>query len=100
MTTEVTTTIKMPKETLIRIKSLAVEKETSQKNIINKLLNQALNLNENKSIGLQKARKIQMPFTNPNKKGNLKDMGGIVEIDDNIDVNEVLDNIHTKKRLY
>jgi len=35
-----------------------------------------------------------MPFIDYNKKGNLKDMSGIVEIDDDINVNEVLDNIH------
>jgi len=98
MATEVTTTIKMPKETLIRIKSLAVEKETSQKNIINDLLNKALKI-ENKK-GKVKAKAIQMPFTDSKRKGNLKNIMGTAEVNPNIDVDKVLDNIHFKEELY
>jgi N-acetylglutamate synthase-like GNAT family acetyltransferase len=50
MTFETTTTITMTKETLIKIKSLAVKKGTTQKNIINELLNEALNRKENETI--------------------------------------------------
>ncbi|MCC7554042.1 MAG: hypothetical protein KO202_06105 [Methanobacteriaceae archaeon] len=101
MTNEVTTTIKMPKETLIKIKSLAVEKGTSQKNIINDLINKGLKTTENKE-GKKKAREIQMPFTDSNKKGSLKNIIGIAEVDnaEDIDVNELIDNIHYKKELY
>ncbi|MDR3062532.1 MAG: hypothetical protein LBU40_00145 [Methanobrevibacter sp.] len=101
MNTEVTTTIKMPKETLIRIKSLAVEQETSQKNIINALLNEALS---RKNAGLPKARIInhEMIGYDPDKKLNFGDSVGIVEVDDPeiIDVQELKDSIHFKKELY
>ncbi|KZX14235.1 hypothetical protein [Methanobrevibacter filiformis] len=73
MSTEVTTTIKMPKETLIKIKSLAVEQGTSQKNIINALLNEALS--RKKDTGLPKARIInhEMIGYDPDKKLNFGD---------------------------
>jgi len=95
-----TTTLRLPSETLIKIKTLAVETGKSQNNIINELINKGLNATIGNKEGIIKARRIQMPFTDSNKKGNLKDMAGIVEIDDNIDVDDVLDNIHTKKGLY
>lgn len=104
MSTEVTTTIKMPKETLIRIKALAVEKGTSQKNIINDLLNKALKTTDNKTTGKIKARVInkEMPGYDPDKKLNFNDSVGIIEVDNpkDIDVQELKDSIHFKKDLY
>ncbi|MCL2688034.1 MAG: ribbon-helix-helix domain-containing protein [Methanobrevibacter sp.] len=104
MSTEITTTIKMPKETLIRIKSLAVEKGTSQKNIINDLLNKALKITDNKTNGKIKARVInkEMIGYNPDKKHTSMDLIGIVKVDnpEKIDVQELKDSIHFKKELY
>jgi predicted DNA-binding protein len=94
-----TTTIKIPSETLIELKALAIRKGKSQNDIINELINNGLKNYKNPKSKI-KAKKIQMPFINPDKKGNLKDMAGTVEIDDNIDVNEVIDSIHMKKGLY
>ncbi|KZX17202.1 hypothetical protein [Methanobrevibacter filiformis] len=104
MTTETTTTIKMPKETLIKIKTLAVEKGTTQKNIINELLNEALNRKEHENTGKIKSRVInhEMIGYDPDKKLNFNDSVGIVEVDnaENIDVKELKDSIHMKKGLY
>lgn len=104
MTTETTTTIKMPKETLIKIKSLAVKKGTSQKNIINELLNEALSRRFDKSTEKIKARVInsEMPGYDPDNKVNIDDLIGIAKVDnaEDIDVNETIDKIHYKKELY
>lgn len=97
-----TTTVKLPTDTLIKIKAMAVEKGTTQNNIINDLINKGL-----KATG--KNGKIKAKFINnrlPKAKNvtkeydSLKDMAGIIEVDENIDVNEVIDNIHFKKELY
>jgi len=102
MTNETVTTIKLPNETLKKIKLLAIEKGTTQKRVINDLLNQALNKTENKSTGLPKARIInkEMPDYNPKRKGNLANIMGAAEVDEDIDVDKVLDNIHFKEELY
>jgi hypothetical protein len=95
-----TTTVKLPSQTLIKIKSLAVEKGTTQNNIINDLLNKALNETETKEK--IKARKInhEMPFYDPKRKGNLANIIGTGEVDKDIDVDKVLDNIHYKDESY
>jgi hypothetical protein len=81
---------------------MSVEKGTTQNNIINDLINKGL-----KATG--KNEKIKAKFINnrlPKAKNatkqydSLKDMAGIIEVDENIDVNEVIDNIHFKKELY
>jgi predicted DNA-binding protein len=104
MKNETVTTIKIPNETLKRIKHLAVEKGTTQKKVINDLLNQALNRAENKSTGLPKARVInhEMLGYDSDKKVNSKDLIGIVEVDgaEKIDDQELKDSIHFKKELY
>lgn len=102
MSTEITTTIRMPKETLIKIKSLAVEKGTTQTKIINDLLNIAINEREKKSKGLKKAEVInhKMPGYNPKYQGSLDNIIGIGEVDKNIDVDKELDNIHFNEELY
>jgi predicted DNA-binding protein len=104
MTSETVTTIKLPNETLKRIKLLAVEKGTTQKKVINDLLNQALSRTENKYTGIRKARVInsEMPGYNPDKKLNFNDSAGIVKVDnpEKIDVQELKESIHYKKELY
>lgn len=94
------TSIKLPKEMLIKIKAIAVEEETTQNKVITDLIEKGLKAT--KKQGKIKAKKIQMPFNNPDKKGSIKDSIGIVEIDnpENLDVNELIDSIHTKKDLY
>ena len=96
-----TTTLRLPSETLIQIKALAVKTGKSQNNIMNELINKGLKTTGNKE-GKIKARKIQMPFTDSNKKGSLKNIIGIAEVDnaEDIDVNELIDSIHYKKELY
>ena len=97
-----TTTIRIPSSTLIKIKSMAVKKGTTQNNIINDLINKGLK-NTGKT-GKIKARKInhEMPYYDPDKKLNSMDLIGIVEVDDaeNIDVQKLKDSIHFKKELY
>ncbi|KZX10136.1 ribbon-helix-helix domain-containing protein [Methanobrevibacter curvatus] len=104
MKNETITTIKLPNETLKRIKLLAIEKGTTQKKVINDLLNQSLNRVENKSTGKIKARIInsEMPGYDPDNKANIDDLIGIAKVDNakDIDVNELIDSIHYKKKLY
>lgn len=101
MTSEITTTIKMPKETLIKIKSLAVEKGTSQKNIINELLNQALSMKENKNTKKIKAKiindKLMKPQTKTKKYNSLKDMAGIIKLDHKTDSVELKNSVYKDK---
>ncbi|WP_409200445.1 hypothetical protein [Methanobrevibacter sp. DSM 116169] len=104
MTNETVTTIKLPNETLKKIKLLAVEKGTTQKKIINDLLNQALNKTENEITELPKSEVInhKMPGYDPKYKGSLENIIGIVEVDnpEKIDVQEIKDSIRMKKGLY
>jgi predicted DNA-binding protein len=98
-----TTTVRLPSETLIKIKTIAVETGTSQNNIINDLINKGLKAT-GKDKGKMKSRVIndEMPYYDPEKKLNFKDSIGIVEVDnaENIDVKELKDSIHYKKELY
>jgi hypothetical protein len=43
-----------------------------------------------------------MPFIDPKNKGNMGEHAGIIEIEnpENLDVNELIDSIHTKEGLY
>ncbi|MGL4669119.1 MAG: hypothetical protein ACRCVG_00780 [Methanobacteriaceae archaeon] len=95
-----TTTIKIPTDILIKIKSMAVKEGTSQNSIINELINKGLeNIGKNK--GKIKAQLINDTLPKPKitckKYKSLKDMGGIVKVDEEIDVTEVIDSIHTNK---
>jgi len=91
------TSIRLPKEMLIQIKALAVEKETTQNNIITEFIAKGL-----KTAGKDKPKIKQMPFTDPEKKGNMRNNAGIIEVEnpENIDVKELKDSIHFKKELY
>jgi len=102
MKTETLTTVKIPNETLIKIKGLAVEKGTTQTDIILQFINKGLNKTKNKATGLPKARVInkELPYYNPNKKGSLKNIIGAGKVDKDIDVDKALDNIHYKEELY
>ena len=104
MKTETLTTIKIPNETLIKIKTLAVEKGTTQTDIILQFINKGLSKTKNKATGLPKARVInsEMPGYDSNYKGNLKNIIGTAEVDnpEKIDVQELKDSIHYKKELY
>ena len=83
------TSIKLPKDMLIKIKAIAVEKETTQNNVITDLIAKGLKVNE-KNKGKIKAEVInhKMPFYDPEKKVNLDDLVGIAKVDnvENIDV--------------
>jgi predicted HicB family RNase H-like nuclease len=98
-----TTTLRLPKEILIKIKALAVENGKSQNSIINELINKGLKSYENNE-GKIKARVInhEMPGYDPNKKLKLNDSLGIIEVEnpEKIDVQELKDSIHYKKELY
>jgi len=102
--TETLTTIKIPNETLIKIKGLAVEKSTTQTDIILQFINKGLDKTEKEHNELPKARVInsEMPGYDPDKKFNSIDLIGIVEVDnpEKIDVQELKDSIHFKKELY
>ena len=97
------TSIKLPKDMLIKIKAIAVEKETTQNNVITDLIAKGLKIQE-KNKGKIKARVInhEMPYYDPDKKVNLDDLVGIAKVDnaEDIDVNELIDSIHFKKELY
>jgi len=98
-----TTTLRLPKEILIKIKALAVENGKSQNSIINELINKGLKSSENNE-GKIKARVInhEMPGYDPNKKFKLNDSLGIIEVEnpEKIDVQGLKDSIHYKKELY
>ena len=98
-----TTTLRLPSETLIKIKAIAVEKGKSQNNIINELINKGLKVNETEK-GKLRSRVInhEMLGYDPDKKLDFKDSAGIVEIEnpEKIDVQELKDSIHFKKELY
>jgi hypothetical protein len=92
-----TTTVKLPSDILIKIKAMAVEKGTTQNKIMNELIAKGL-----KTAEKDKPKIKQMPFTDPHRKGNFKNiMGkGKVENPENIDVLELKNSIHFKKELY
>ena len=90
------TTITIPTDALVKIKELAVRRGTTQNNIINEFINNGLKATE-------KEPKIkQMPFTDPDKKGDMGNNAGIIEVEnpEKLDVNELIDSIHTKEGLY
>jgi len=97
------TSVKLPKDMLIKIKAIAVEKETTQNNVITELISKGLKATE-ENKGKIKARVINHEMLNydPNKKLSFEDSMGIVEIDnsENIDVQDLKDSIHYKKELY
>ena len=70
------TSIRLPKEMLIQIKALAVEKETTQNNIITEFIAKGL-----KTAEKDKSKIKQMPFVDPDKKGNMGNNAGIIEVE-------------------
>jgi metal-responsive CopG/Arc/MetJ family transcriptional regulator len=97
------TTVKLPKHMLIKIKAIAVEKETTQNNVITELIAKGLKATENEKNEM-KSRVINNELIgyDPDKKLDFKDSMGIVKIDnaENIDVQDLKDSIHFKKELY
>ena len=104
MKTETTTTIKLPNETLLKIKGLALEKRTTQSQIIKEFINKGLSKTEKEDTGKVKARVINKDMSgyDPKYEGSLKNIIGIVEVDkpEDIDIQELKDSIHYKKELY
>jgi N-acetylglutamate synthase-like GNAT family acetyltransferase len=90
------TSIRLPKEMLIQIKALAVEKETTQNNIITEFIAKGL------KTAVKEPKIKQMPFIDPDKKGNFENSCGTANVEnaENLDVNELIDSIHFKKELY
>ncbi|MCL2116747.1 MAG: hypothetical protein FWH29_11065 [Methanobrevibacter sp.] len=91
------TTINIPKDMLKAVKSLAVEKETTQTNIILDFIAKGLKATEKDNPRIK-----QMPFVDPENKKDFKDSIGIIEVEnpENLDVLELKDSIHFKKELY
>ena len=94
------TSIQIPTDILIEIKAMAVKQGTSQNTIINSLIIKGME--KTKQKGKIKARVInhEMPGYDPKRKGNLANIMGTAEVDEDIDVDKVLDNIHFKEELY
>ena len=91
---------------LKQLKFQAIEMQTTQTELLTEFLKEGLKKGLSKSkikaMKLPKAREIQMPFTDSKKEGSLKNIIGIVEVDnaEDINVNELIDSIHIKKELY
>ncbi len=96
------TTIKLSKNMLKKIKSIAVEEETTQNKVITDLIAKGLEASQNKGKIKAKVINQEMPYYDPDKKLNLNDLIGIAKVNnaENIDINELIDSIHYKKRLY
>ena len=101
MTEIVKTSIEIERKILAKVKSLATIKGTTQNKIMNELIIKGLKTNE-KNKGKIKAKVInhEMLGYNPNYKGSLKNIIGTAEVDESIDADKVLDNIHYKEELY
>jgi len=99
MKTETTTTIKLPNETLLKIKGLALEKGTTQSHIIKEFINKGLSKVENESKELPKARVINKEMLNydPDYKGSVEDIIGIVKLDEKTDSVELKNSIYKDK---
>ena len=91
------TSIQIPTDMLIEIKAMAVKQGTTQNKIINNLI--AKGMEKTKQKGKIKARKInhEMPGYDPNHKGSLSDMVGIVKLDHETDSVELKNSIYTDK---
>lgn len=96
------TTIEISKDTLIKIKAIAVKQGTTQNTIINNLINKGLKATKKQEKIKTKVINHEMPFYDPKKKVDLDDLVGIAKVDnaENIDVKELKDSIHHKKELY
>ena len=98
------TSIQIPTDMLIEIKAMAVKQGTTQNTIINNLI--AKGMEKTKQKGKIKAKKInhEMPGYDPKREGNLANIIGTADVNEeiakNLDVNELIDSIHTKKELY
>jgi predicted DNA-binding protein len=97
------TSIQIPSETLTKIKSIAAKKGTTQNNIINNLITKGLeNIEDTK--GKMKSRIINNELPKPKiseqEDSNLKDLGGFIKIDKEIDAIKLKRIIHSKEDFY
>ncbi|MDR3291105.1 MAG: hypothetical protein LBT10_03050 [Methanobrevibacter sp.] len=94
------TTIQIPTDTLIKIKTMAVKKGKTQNTIINDLIIKGLE-NIEKGKGKIKARVINdelpKPKTNSKRAKRLEDMAGIIKIDKPVNAVELKNSIHLDK---
>jgi len=89
------TTIEIPQDTLIKIKSLAVKEGTTQNKIINKLIDKGLKTTEKNK---KKAKLINDEL--PKLKGeaeDLEDLAGFVDLDHKTNAVDLKNAIHTDK---
>jgi N-acetylglutamate synthase-like GNAT family acetyltransferase len=89
------TSIKLPKEMLIKIKALAVEKEMTQNNIITELLAKSLNMNI-KSKKKAKFINDRLPKLE-GKAEDLEDLAGFIELDHETNSVDLKNSIHSNK---
>ena len=91
------TSVKLPKEMLIKIKAIAVEKEITQNKVITDLLAKSLNMTE-KDKAKKKAKFINDKL--PKLEGeaeDLEDLAGFVKLDYETDAVELKNSIYTDK---
>jgi len=87
-----TTTLRLPSETLIKIKAIAVETGKSQNNVMNELINKGLKATEKGKI---KAKIINDKLPKlEGKAENIEDLAGFVELDYKTNAVNLKDNIH------
>ena len=91
------TSIQIPKDMLIKIKAMAVKQGTTQNTIITNLI--AKGMEKTKKKGKIKAKIInhKMPFYDPDYKGSLNNMAGIIKLDHETDAVELKNSIYTDK---
>ena len=92
------TSIQIPKDMLIEIKTMAVKQGTTQNTIINNLI--AKGMEKTKQEGKIKAKIIndKLPKVKSSEKyESLKDMAGIVKLDHKTDSVELKNSIYTDK---
>ncbi|MGL6298323.1 MAG: hypothetical protein ACRC1M_04060 [Methanobacteriaceae archaeon] len=98
MTTLKKTSIQIPIEMLIEIKTMALKEGTSQNTIINNLIAKGMGkTNENEKIPA-KLINDRLPKVKSSKKyGSLKDMAGIIKLDHETDSVKLKNSIYTDK---
>ena len=91
-----TTTLRLPSETLIKIKTIAVETGKSQNKVILELIDKGLKDKE-KNRGKIKAKLINDKLPKLGGKAeDIEDLVGFIEIDnpEDLDIKELIDDIH------
>jgi len=100
----VSTSIRIPLDELVKVKEMALREKTSQNSILNDLIARGLKDKLKEGFGGLKVVNHEMPGYDPKHKGNLANIMGTADVDEEIakdlDVNELIDSIHTKKGLY